>query len=314
MSLSRLPSELYSRREKSKRNSMSQIEISSLPKTSPQSPPLPSARRNKSASRPRPWSFGGDKFQLSRLKNPLAKKVPDGDGDMAGVRHSAHGLGSVSESVDSGLAILPIAHSKTTAATVSGDSAEHVDSSVNDDSGEWVDEEGLGATGAVAASALNSASFPGRRRWTDAHGAEDWDPLVYLKPSVSDSYAQGHSSRGYGDGDGALGTLLADLGPKSPGAAADDTSIGSSTGSSIGSGTGGGTSSGKGKEKVSPKTIDIRRHEGASDRSGLRQRRRPRDPGDAQLDKPLAQDSASSVGYKSSVGEAVAASIIDAER
>ncbi|KAJ1815606.1 hypothetical protein LPJ56_004518, partial [Coemansia sp. RSA 2599] len=32
------------------------------------------------------------------------------------------------------------------------------------------------------------------------------------------------------------------------------------------------------------------------------------------LDKPLAQDSASSVGYKSSVGEAVAASIIDAER
>ncbi|KAJ2706257.1 hypothetical protein FB645_001773 [Coemansia sp. IMI 203386] len=345
MSLGRLPSEIYSRREKSKRSSLSQIDDGSLPKSSQLPGPQPQARRNASGNRPRPWSFAGDKLQLLRLKSTLTRKessedsIPEDGLEYAG-------------SADSGLAIPPIAHSKTTSSlasafgshrykqsdvymnsplarevslrssrlgtrNVNGEvlyentckmavaeaNADYIDSGVNENSSEWVDED-VGATSAFG----TSASFPGQRHWREAHGAGDWDPLVYLKPSVSDSHAQELRSR---DGvDATLGTLLANLGSLASRPIPDDKSTDDSSdasGCNINSSSSSSGFYGKGKEKVCSQ-MDIN-NQGISIRSGLRQRCRQKAPKDG-----LAGDSMSSVGYKTSVGEAAAASIIDAER
>ncbi|KAJ1643080.1 hypothetical protein LPJ64_005108 [Coemansia asiatica] len=302
MSLGRLPNELSSWRDKSKRNSMSQIEDTSLPKISPLATRPLARSNNGSASRRRPWSFAGDKLQLLRLKGTLSNK-DSADNQIIG----DNGKGSA----DSGLAIPPVAHSKTALSLVSAsnnyNSKQKPAENIDDDDGnsnEWIDDEDLEATGALAVS----ASYPGQRHLTEAHGENDWDPLVYLKPSVSDSYAQGHSSRGRFDG--TLGTLLADLDSK-PSISSGNSNISSSISSSRSSSRSSGFY-GKGKEKVCSRTDAP--NQAALNHSILRQRHRQRSTEGLQQVEHPTYGSESSVGHKSSVGEAVAASIIDAER
>ncbi|KAJ2413062.1 hypothetical protein GGI10_003299, partial [Coemansia sp. RSA 2530] len=182
MSLGKLPSELYSRRSESKRNSAVSDEL---------------ARKRWSSFSSKMNIFGQSKpsedsdlpTPLEELTGRLDSAVGSADDVLRGRRAHSHS---------------PLANEVPISPTRRRERSGRLGPAEAADDDEWSDEESGEDRGRAKAPA-----WPPREHT----GSDEWDPLVYLKPAGhkrKSSVARARLSRGKGGA--TLGTLLTDLG------------------------------------------------------------------------------------------------------